>query len=403
MSFLGRLDQQVKLRGHRIELGEVEAALRAQPGVRDAIAVLHGPKDARRIVAYAATDRDPAALASDIAALLPAAARPALIVPLEAIPATPNGKRDRSKLPDPDAIPTQTYLPPQTNAERQLATIWSQVLDRPQISRTDNFFNIGGDSLAAMRVNARLELLGYRTPLQRQFSHPILLDLATHLDRGSTSLPTIIPRSHPSEGAPLSLAQERLWYLWKLNPVSSAYTIALCVRLDGELSAERLRVAFAGVVQRHESLRTHFVERDGIAWQVIRPDAAIDWSEHDLSIASTPDISAHIDALTLTPFDLERGPLLRVALLRLDAHAHVLMVAMHHIISDAWSVGVMLREVAVLYGHGSLPPLPIQYGDFAVWQRTSLSDTAFGEQLVYWPAGPWRRTARAGAPSGPTP
>jgi amino acid adenylation domain-containing protein len=190
VEFLGRLDQQVKLRGHRIELGEIEAALRAQPGVRDAIAVLHGPKDARRIIAYAATDRDPTALASDIAALLPAAARPALIVPLEAIPATPNGKRDRSKLPDPDAIPTQAYLPPQTQAERQLAAIWSHVLQRNQISRTDNFFNIGGDSLRALRVAALARKAGLEwvTP-GSLFAHLVLKALADEAPRSN------LPRS----------------------------------------------------------------------------------------------------------------------------------------------------------------------------------------------------------------
>ena len=226
-----------------------------------------------------------------------------------------------------------------------------------------------------MQVNARLGLLGYRVSLQHQFSHPILRELAAHFDRdGLAPLPAIIPRRDPSKRVPLSLEQERLWYLWKLDPTSSAYTITLGARLDGELSAERLREAFASVARRHESLRTHFEERDGIAWQVINPDAGLAWSNHDLSSARAVDISAYVAELAAAPFDLERGPLLRVALLRLNAQANVLLVLMHHIISDAWSLGVLLREVAVLYAGGSPPPLLVQYGDYALWQRTSMLD-----------------------------
>ncbi len=299
----------------------------------------------------------------------------------------------RSDLMEPDVIRSGTrFAAPSDLVEKRLAAFWSGILGVDSVGRDDDFLDIGGNSLSIAQLAARIvSEFGIDLPIPKLFEARTIAAQA-RLVSDFRNRPTALPRlaSRPSTASsallPLSFGQERLWYLWKLEPSSAAYTIALSVRLKGALQPARLREAFAGVVDRHESLRTRFVERDGTAWQAIDADGGLAWSEHDLS--ARPDmeasVSSRLRAAALAPFDLERGPLLRVMLLRLDDSTHVLSLALHHIVSDGWSMAVLLREVSALYRGEHLAAAALQYGDYAVWQREWLSGSALDEQLAYW-------------------
>ena len=406
IEFLGRLDQQIKLRGFRIEPGEIEALLRSQDGVSQA--VVAGRKDARgemRLVAYVVVDAAAAPapllasqLREQLKTHLPDHMVPSAVVVLDALPLTPNGKIDRRALPAPEtAVEAVAYVAPRTPTEKALAAIWADVLGVEQVGAQDDFYLLGGHSLLAVRVVSRIGRAFARAiSLQTLFTHPILADLAAAIDRQvlAPSGPVIAPRPAGQDWLPLSPGQERLWFLWCLEPESPAYNISGALQLDGELDAAALRAALQGLVERHESLRVHVEERDGAAWQVVDAEPGFGWATCNLSTLPAPrrpaKLTQQLEEAAAAPFDLRRGKLLRARLIKLSEREHVLAIAMHHIVSDGWSIAVLLRELAELYAAASasravnLPALPVQYGDYALWQRASLNHVEQSAQLAYW-------------------
>ncbi|MEV6869127.1 condensation domain-containing protein, partial [Streptosporangium subroseum] len=400
LEFLGRADQQVKIRGYRIEPGEVEAALRAHPGIAAAAVVARDDGDDRRLVAYLVPS-DPAAgipltgrLREFLRVDLPDYLVPAVFVELAALPLTRHGKLDRAALPAAEGIRPESeggYLAPRTATEEVLAGIWAQVLGLERVGVGDNFFDLGGHSLLATQVISRLRAaFDVEVPLAALFDHSNITELAEVVDaaaRGSVA-PPIVPVSR--EGfVPLSFAQQRLWFLDQLEPGSAEYNVPIALRLEGRLEVAALGAALDAVVERHEVLRTRLVSEGGVAYQIVDPPSGFGLEHVDLS--DEPDALAVADELVtsdaVAPFDLAAGPLFRGRLLRLGADDHVLSLAMHHVVADEWSVAVLRRELAALYGAFSrgevspLAPLAVQYADFAVWQRDWLRGEVLEGQL----------------------
>ena len=389
MDFLGRLDQQVKLRGFRIELGEIEAVLREVPGVQAAVAMLHGAGEAQRLTAYVVGDIVEAAALGVLANRLPAYMVPSRLMVLQSLPLMQNGKVDRAALPLPEVDAQRLQVAPKTTLEAGLLAIWQSVLGRDDLSVSDNFFEVGGHSLLMMRVASRIrQQLGREVSLQTLFLHPVLASLAAQLEaREITVVEAILPRQ-PESRIPLTHMQERLWFLWKLEPHSAAYTIAGAVSLSGVLDVSAVRCALEQLLMRHESLRTRFVEQDGQAWQIVDQEVRYAWRQERL--LDRAELATRLPALSREPFDLEDGPMLRVALLTYADTENVLHFAMPHIVSDAWSQEILLREFSHLYRTATqtqaeqLPPLPIQYADYAVWQQRQQDDAALEDQYAYW-------------------
>ncbi|HET9226571.1 MAG TPA: amino acid adenylation domain-containing protein, partial [Thermoanaerobaculia bacterium] len=389
LRYEGRADHQVKLRGFRIELGEIEAALRRHPAVSEAVVLRREdrPGDAR-LVAYLAGSEAPAGeeLRSLLRSVLPEHMVPSAFVALPALPRNPNGKVDRKALAEirPET-PAGGRVAPRTPVEELLAAIWSRVLEVEEVGVDDDFFALGGHSLLATQVVTRIrEAFGVELPVRAVFQAPTLeaqADLVTAARAGAS------PRAEPIRPVPrggdlpLSFAQERLWFLQQLDPASPAYNIPFALRVTGSLDVPALERAFAEVVRRHEILRTTFHDQDGAPAQRIAPPAAwtIPVTEGD------PERLAREDALT--PFDLAQGPLLRTRLVRLAPGEHVLLLCIHHAIADLWGLGILVQEVAALYeGQGPLPELPVQYADFAVWQRSWLRGAELERQVDFWRA-----------------
>ncbi|MEW5927432.1 MAG: non-ribosomal peptide synthase/polyketide synthase, partial [Gemmatimonadota bacterium] len=407
VEYLGRLDAQVKVRGFRIEPGEVEAALRAHPGVRDAVVVARGAGAAgARLAAYHLPAEGAAApgageLREFLRGRLPDHMVPAAFVALDAFPLTPSGKLDRRALPEPAAEGGAAYTAPRTPAEEVLAGIWAEVLGLERVGVDDGFFELGGHSLLATRVVSRARAaLGVELPVRALFEARTVAGLAARAEAlrlagGGVRVPPVVPvpRGRP---LPLSFSQERLWFLDRLEPGSAHYNIATALRLAGPLRVDTLRRSLEAVVRRHEALRTVFAETDGGSVQVILPAGRFHLPLHDLS--SLPEAEREAAMLRLAHdeagggFDLERGPLLRVVLVRLAAEEHALVLTMHHVVGDAWSLDVLWREASRCYGalmEGepcALPPLPVQYADYAVWQREALAGEALEAQAEWWRA-----------------
>jgi len=397
VEFLGRTDFQVKVRGFRIELGEIEGRLAAHPGVRDAVVLAREdvPGD-KRLVAYVVGDADTESLRAHLAAALPEYMVPAAYVRLEQLPLTPNGKLDRDALPAPEAsaYAAREYEAPVGETEAALAEIWAEVLRLDRVGRWDDFFDLGGHSLLAVQVISRVrQVLEVEVALGQVFTRPVLKDFARELETAAQApLPPVEPVARDGR-VPLSFAQARLWFLDRLGGLGSAYHIHKRVPFRGELHREALVCALGAIVARHEALRTVFAEVDGVPEQRIAPaGAGFHLVEHDLG--GEDDRRAALDRLaaeeTDAPFDLERGPLIRGRLVRLAADHHVLLVTMHHIVSDGWSMEVLARELGALYaafqrGEPSpLPALPVQYADYAVWQRRWVAGEVLREQADYW-------------------
>ncbi|MBB5869386.1 amino acid adenylation domain-containing protein [Allocatelliglobosispora scoriae] len=382
--YLGRLDHQVKLRGQRIELGEIETVLRAQPEVTDAVVLLREdvPGD-QRIVAYVVGRADAEALGKT----LPAYMVPSVFVPVDRLPVTANGKLDRAALPVPEAGgPTREHVEPRTETERQVALAWSEVLGVDRIGAHDDFFGLGGHSLLATRALARLAALtGVEVPLRAMFSASSVAGFARVLDeRADTPAQAPITRRDQAE-APLTAAQERLWFLHRYDPADIGFNVPIVRRLRGPLDVAALDGALADVVARHDAIRTEFPDRDGTPAQVVRPDARVVIDRADA--ADEQAGRALATELASRPFDLTAAPLLRVTLIRLGDDDHLLCAVTHHIVSDGVSMNVFLDELATGYSARvigttpSLPDLPVQYADFAAWQR----DNGVGEQgAAYW-------------------
>jgi amino acid adenylation domain-containing protein len=428
--FLGRIDQQVKLRGFRIELGEIEAVLLGHPGVREAaVAVREDVPGDQRLVAYlvAPGEEPPAGELRDLLLRkLPEYMVPSRWMMLPALPRTGSGKVDRRALPAPDPARPEIEAPfvaPRTRTETMLAGIWCEVLQLDRVGVHDNFFDLGGHSLIAVRVASRVrQAYGVQLQVRKLFEAPTVARLALAVEEAmvggaapeampGTALAapalTRVPRE-PGADLALSFAQQRLWFLQQLEPESPAYNIPGALQLAGPLDPLALAAAFSALVERHETLRTTFKTVAGDPVQVIGPPAPVHLPRVDLTVLAAPadlsqagreaEVRRLAQATARRVFDLATGPLLRLVLLRLGEREHVLLFNMHHIVSDAWSVGVLVRELSQLYAgyrHAAavrLDELPVQYADFASWQRRWLQGAALAAQLAYW------RQQLAGAP-----
>ena len=425
--FLGRVDAQVKVRGFRVEPGEVEAALARHPSVAAAAVAARGEG---RLVAWivpAAGEMDAAELRTHLRAHLPDFMVPRTFVAIGRLPLTASGKIDRRALPEPDAPASpEVFVAPRTETEATLARLWAEVLGLPSVGVDDDFFELGGHSLLAARVAARASAaLGAELPLRALFEAPTVAALAARL-RAADALPPLPPIERAPEGAaPLSFAQEGLWAAHRLEGGGPAYHMPAAWRIRGDVDADALARAFAELVARHEPLRTAIRGQGtgdrgqpaGAPVQVVLSASPFDLPVDDLAAAADPEAEARRIAAdeAARPFDLERGATpagsshgvrgshgetmaLRARLLRLGDGDFVLSLVVHHVAADGWSLGVLFRELGALYaafarGEPSpLPPLPVRYADFAAWQRAWLSGDAMDAQLAYW------RERLAGAP-----
>ena len=436
LEFLGRIDHQVKLRGYRIELGEIEAVLGSHDAVQECVVLVRkDARDEKRLVAYvvphqgsesedkqtngrgtiyrALPTSDPRPLIPDLrtflADRLPGYMIPSAFVVLDALPLTPNGKIDRRALPAPDqgvSEPMSIMAAP-SFVEDLLADIWCDALRLEWVGAHDDFFDLGGHSLLAMQVISRVrDAFKVELSLQSIFETPTLAGLAERIRAAlRAEQPMLLPpiRAIAQQGAfPLSFAQQRLWFLDQLAPGMTAYIMPASLRLSGPLDVAALERSLGAVIERHAILRTTFALLDDQPIQVIAPASV--YTAQGAPLLMTLDLQALPEAAQETalgrmaaldamlPFDLTRGPLLRAHLLRLADTEHVLLVTMHHIIADAWSLGVFIGEVATCYGAATsgqsaqLPALPIQYADYAIWQRAWLQGEALEQLLAYWRA-----------------
>ncbi|WP_437681732.1 amino acid adenylation domain-containing protein [Sorangium sp. So ce131] len=417
IEFLGRIDHQVKIRGFRIELGEIEAALSLHPGVRECVVLMREDgQEERRLVAYVvpAGDAEGGALARHLQERLPAYMVPSAFVLLDAFPLLSNGKIDRRALPAPAAgaaDAAEQHAAARTPTEVILAGIFRDLLRVDPVGRFANFFSLGGHSLLATRLVSRVrEAFGVELALRAVFERQTLAELAVaveearELDRAEAAGPIEPAPRDGIEPLPLSFAQQRLWFLHQLEEPSDAYNMAGAYRLRGALHVEALGRAYSDLLARHETLRTRFPAEGGEPRQVIEPPAAgrvavIDLSDRDEAEREAA-LRRLVDEEGASRFDLATGPLVRCRLLRLGPADHALQVTLHHIISDGWSVRVFLDELIALYNHHRLggegayplPSLPVQYVDFACWQRAHLRGERLARQLDFW------KTQLAGAP-----
>lgn len=405
IEFAGRRDQQVKLRGFRIELGEVEAALTQHPAVRETVVVARDQANGeKRLIAYFVSDGDAptvGALRDFLSERLPDFVIPSAFVHLEAIPLSANGKVNRMALPDLDGQRPELsnpYVAPRDDIEKRLVAVWCDVLQITRIGINDNFFELGGHSLLAAQVISRIRReVRVETSLRALFESPTVASLAQSLQNPNAeallSLPAIesIERNGPT---PLSFTQQQFWLLDQAGPNSSAYNVRTAVRIAGDLDAQKLQRALNAIVVRHEVLRTNIVLDQGTPMQVVSPLVPIVIEKSDLtklpSVERDVELNRALTAEVEKPFDLSNDPLLRGLLLKLDVDEHVLLLVSHHIACDGWSVNVLLRDLVALYetaeGETSpaLPQLPIQYADFACWQRNWLQGPILEKQLSYW-------------------
>jgi amino acid adenylation domain-containing protein len=409
LEFLGRADFQVKVRGFRIELGEIEAALQEHVDVRDAVAVVcEGPSGDKRVVAYILMGAEKRLEESEmrrwLRARLPEYLVPNRLVVLEQFPLSPNGKVDRQALPPPDDEQRQEQIPQaaRTPAEEILQNIWCQTLNVRQIGIHDNFFERGGHSLLAMSIIARIRLqLGSDISLRTFLEHPTIAHLALQVEQANArgeedermAMPALVRQKRP-ERVLLSLAQQRLWFLCQLDPENPFYNIALALRLRGPLAKSALEAALGEIVRRHEVLRTRIVQGEGEPLQVIEPPSAFSLPLAQLeglpTSAREHEIVKRARAERSLSFDLAGSLLMRAQLLCLAPEEHVLFLTFHHLIFDGWSQQQFLHELAILYlafARGEPSPLaepPVQYVDYALWQRRWLREEVLAPQLSYW-------------------
>ncbi|HET8940287.1 MAG TPA: amino acid adenylation domain-containing protein [Polyangiales bacterium] len=390
IEFLGRIDHQVKLRGYRIELGEIEARLLADGPVIEAVVVVRNDSGNAQLVGYVSSHAEPlqleVALTQRLRAELPAHMVPSRIVVLPQLPHTPNGKIDRRALPAPE-LPTREHIPARTPLERELLTCFADVLRRPEVGVNDDFFELGGDSLVSLQLVSRLRARGHALSLREIFALRTVASLAAALAEQTepVAIAPAVERVARKAWHPLSYAQERLWFLAQLEPDSAAYNISAGLRMRGTLDLAALRCAFAALVSRHEVLRTRFEELDGQGVQRIEPMADV-----PLQLIDARGLEAEARARALfaeelaRPFALDRAPLLRVLIVQLADDEHVLMVSVHHIVADGWSMRLLIEELARAYAGASLPEPALQYVDFSAWQRQWLSQGELARQLEYW-------------------
>ncbi len=406
VEFLGRLDHQVKVRGYRIELGEIEAVLAQHPAVRQAVVLTAEDKPGETALIAFVLPADAACpppsmeLYAFLKSRLPVYMVPAEFVVLGSFPMLPSGKVDRKQL---SAMRGRMTASPGANAprtplEQGLAEIWRQILNVETVRWNDSFFELGGHSLVAARlVSAVREVFQVELPLADLFNYPVLSDLAARIsarlaESPAAKYPPIYPRQH--EQAPLSFAQQRLWFIDQLSPGSLFYNLPMVVRLKGRLDLAAFQKSLDEIVRRHEVLRTRFTLVAGKPVQEIRPSMPLPVRLVDLTESPAEKREALARRFAAEeagkPFDLANGPLLRAALLRLELDDHVAVLVMHHIVTDGWSMGILLEEFAALYAvytgaaQNPLTELPVQYADYTLWQRDWLQGEVLEAQLAYW-------------------
>ncbi|WP_085618102.1 MULTISPECIES: non-ribosomal peptide synthetase [unclassified Pseudomonas] len=399
LQFAGRMDGQVKIRGYRVELAEIENQLRALGGVANALVRVHGQAPQLQLAAWLVPSQMPAeslawqeSVRASLKSLLPEHMVPTHLIVLEHLPVTVNGKVDVKALPEP--VATQVaYQAPQTPLQAQLAQIWAQVLQVPQVGLGDNFFALGGHSLLATQAVSRIrKQLGVDIPLRSLFDTVDLQAFAQAVAEGEQGAGLDIEILDRQQPLPVSRSQNRQWLFWKLNPESLAYNTPMAVRMQGHLDHCAVQAALDALVTRHESLRTVFVEADGLPWQRILPAATVAIGFEDLSGQDHAAQMRKLEAEAFVPFDLEHGPLLRARLFKVHAQEHLLSLTLHHIVSDGWSMSLLVREFAAAYNAAAtgqaqtIEPLPVQYADFAAWQRKWLAEGQMQAQIDYWKA-----------------
>ncbi|MFL6311057.1 MAG: amino acid adenylation domain-containing protein [Terriglobales bacterium] len=398
LEFIGRADQQVKIRGFRIELGEIEAALTAQPEIKQAIVIAReNGASGKQVVAYIVlADEKPfdqPALQQSLAERLPRHMLPSAIVVLPALPLTPNGKIDRRALPAPEWR-GNSNAPPRTPDEELLCRIFGEVLALDRIGIHDSFFDLGGHSLMAMQLLSRIHAtFGIDLPTRFFFDSPTVAQLATQFGRFEKDNLAIGAQRRP-ERLPVSFSQQRLWFIDQLDGSSAQYHIPEALRLRGDLDVAALKFALNEMIGRHESLRTCFASIDGEPAQVIRPRLTLEVPLIDLSTVNSSqqqqDLKAALHKEWEEPFDLTRGPLLRAKLIKLSAQEHIFLRRFHHIVADGWSEEIFNREFAAMYTafrEGRQPilsPLPLQYADYVLWQRSAAAEPRRSAALEYW-------------------
>ena len=408
IEFLGRVDNQVKIRGYRVEPAEVEAVLNQHPAVQESVVVAHeGTSSAERyLVAYVVSTDQPKPSANQLRGFLkdklPEFMVPSVFVLLETLPLMPNGKVDRGALPLPETARLElenVFVGPRTEAEQLVAQVWREVLKVEKIGVHDNFFELGGHSLTATQVIARLrDAFRAEVPLRFLFETPTVADLTHKIEtlngqEVDLSFPPIVRVSR--EGSlPLSISQEQLWDFDQMIPGNHLLNIPYVFHLMGTLDSEALADALREIIRRHEVLQTVFAKVDGRPVQVIRPVPEFQLPLIDLRNLDVEKMEEQAAVLTLEertePFDLSVGPLLRTKLVRLTDEDYLLLVTLHHIVGDRWSILVLRREVAQLYEAFSqkqpspLTDLPVQFADFALWERRLMESELMQTQLTYW-------------------
>ncbi|MEV7630710.1 amino acid adenylation domain-containing protein, partial [Actinoplanes sp. NPDC089786] len=396
LEFLGRGDNQVKIRGFRVELAEVEIALAQHPDLAQAAVIAREDQAGKKyLVAYvvptAGAEINPADLRKHLTVRLPEHMVPTAFVPLPVLPMTANDKLDRAALPVPDLTDGPRGRAPRSPQEQILTELFAGVLGRPVVGVDDDFFALGGHSLLATRLASRIRTtLGVEMAIRTLFETPTVAGLAQRLDRDRRVRPPLTRRARPAL-IPVSFAQRRLWFLHRMDGPSATYNMPMALRLTGALDVPALRAALHDLAGRHESLRTVFPERDGLPYQQVLdavPDLVV-------TEAAADEVEARMRTAAARPFDLTTEPPLRARLFRVAADDHVLLVLLHHISGDGWSMGPLTGDLMTAYrarAAGAVPPwspLPVQYADYALWQRELLGDetdpgSLAGEQLAYW-------------------
>jgi amino acid adenylation domain-containing protein len=412
LEFLGRIDQQVKIRGFRIELGEIEAVLNGHPAVRESVVIAREDVPGEKILAaYLVVRQEPAPTATELREFLlkklPDYMVPAAFVKLEKLPLTPNGKIDRKALPVPDenrlGLGVQ-FVAPRTPTEVALAKIWCELLGVNQIGIHENYFELGGHSLMAVRIIFRIrDALKVELPVRMISEFPTISELSQVVDEtgltieaDSSPRPARMSTSESSSTAKFSASfgQEQLWFIDLLEPGSSVYNVPLAIRLRGQLDQAVLLKSINHLIHRHEVLRTTFQAENGVPLQMVAPELTIKLAV--VNLENLPEAARGTEAERFMleaanrPFDLSRGPLVQAELFGLGEENHILLLTIHHIVFDGWSVNVMLRDLAACYTafcNGripELPDLPFQYKDFAAWQRKCLTAEIVEQHLDYW-------------------
>ncbi|WP_374091361.1 non-ribosomal peptide synthase/polyketide synthase, partial [Pseudomonas sp. TH10] len=405
LEYLGRLDQQVKLRGFRVEPQEIEARLLAQEGVAQAAVLVRDTVAGAQLIGYytATPDAEPhdghnTRLLAALAAELPEYMVPAQLMRLDAMPLSPSGKLDRRALPEP-LWQVCEHVEPVTALQQQLAGIWHQVLGHGQIGLRDDFFALGGHSLLATQIISRTrQACDVELPLRALFENSELGAFAEQVRllqiSGNINRQPPIEQVDRSQPVPLSYSQQRMWFLWQMEPDSPAYNVGGMARLRGELDVERFDAALQALILRHETLRTTFPSVDGVARQQVHPHSSVLLELQDFSALADADRERQVqllaDAEAHKPFDLETGPLLRACLVRTALQEYYLVLTLHHIVTEGWAMDIFARELSALYealvdGRESpLVPLAVQYLDYSVWQRNWLESGERQRQLDYW-------------------